>query len=142
MKNFFLSRPLVKVLIFRPFFLRLRFCSDTLRYFIFGGLNTFLTFLIYQLFLFFFSASVSYIFSWIIGFLIVVAIYPRKVFGVKQINVFSRCAFALSYLSVFTLGLVLTSLLLSIGLSARFSILLVLLSTSLSNLVLGRFIFR
>ena len=142
MKNSFLSRPPVKVLIFRLLFLRFRFCSDTLRYFIFGGLNTFSTFLLYQLFLFFFSASVSYIFSWIIGFLVVVAIYPRKVFGVKRINFFSRCVFALSYLSVFTLGLVLTSSLLSIGFSARFSILVVLLSSSWSNLVLGRFIFR
>ena len=140
--NFFSIRLARKVLIFRPFFSPLALRSDTLRYFFVGGINTSITFLLYQLFLFFFSASVSYFFSWIIGFLLVVTIYPGKVFGAKQINVFARCTYALSYLSVFTSGLVLTSFLLSVGFNARFSILIVLLSTSLSNLVLGRFIFR
>ena len=130
------------MLITRLFSSLFGFRSDVLRYILVGGLNTAITFLLYQIFLFFFSASVSYFFSWVIGFLAVVTIYPNKIFGAKRINAVARCTFAFSYLFVFSLGLVLTSLLLSIGFNARFSILIVLFATSLSNLVFGRFIFR
>ena len=118
------------------------FRSDALRYLLAGGLNTVITFLLYQFLLSFFSSSISYVMSWTAGFLIVVIFYPDKVFTGGRANFLTRSLYAFMYITVFVFGLALLSFLASIGLSSRVSILLVLFATALLNLLFGRFLFR
>ena len=142
-KSLFLLHPLIKKLVHFKFLpSSISIFSDALRYFFVGGFNSIITFLLYQLSLFFFPANASYFFSWIAGFLIVVFFYPDNVFVSSRISRISRLFFSFLYLFNFILGIVSLSFLSSVGLGSRFSILIVLVITSFSNFFAGRFIFR
>lgn len=116
--------------------------KDGLRFLFAGLMNAGVTFLVYQLLLFWTGEKVAYALSWIVGLLIVVLVYPSKVFvgGRKDLTV--RLALGVSYLLVFLIGLGLLDLLTTTGVSPRVSIILVMAVTTATNFLFGRTLVR
>lgn len=116
--------------------------ADALRFLVAGVINTALTLILYQILLIFFSAHYSYLLAWFAGLLLVVMLYPDKVFPGGRRDFASRILFGGIYAIVLLAGLGLLSLLGHLGVSARLSILFVIPITTALNLALGRLFLR
>lgn len=118
------------------------FFTDALRFIFVGGLNTSVTLLLYQLFLFILSPPIAYALSWTAGFFLAILFYPTLIFLRAHSSNTARLSFALTYFLVFSSGLGLLSLFDTTGLSSRISIIFVLVLTSSLSFLAGRCIFR
>ncbi|MFC1701368.1 hypothetical protein ACFL1J_01275 [Pseudomonadota bacterium] len=116
--------------------------ADGLRFIIAGGINTILTLCIYQFALFFLSHSFAYAFSWLVGILYLIIVYPTKVFpggnnSPKRIGVATAI-----YLVVFMISLWSLDFIVSTGLHERLAIFVVLVMSASLNFVLMRLVYR
>lgn len=130
------------VYVFRSFVAAKNLGADALRFFIAGAANTLFTTAVYQILLFFLPPSISYLVAWVVGFILVLTVYPEKVFPGGQKDFVSRVLFAIAYFAVFLAGLGLLHWLNAAGLSSRFSIFAALSFTSILNLFFGRLFLR
>src|SRR6476659_10705664 len=85
--------------------------GDALRFAIAGILNTSLTLLAYQLFLFVMPRQGAYALSWVCGIVFVLVFYPSQVFMGGRTKWMSRICLGLSYGVIFLLGLAVLELL-------------------------------
>ena len=116
--------------------------ADAGRFVAAGIVNTILTLLLYQVLVFRCSAQTSYLLAWLIGFLLVISFYPKRVFVDGRKGFLSRLVFGATYGAILLLGMVLLSILEYLGLGARLPIFIVVPVTTLANFSLGRLIFR
>lgn len=130
------------IFLFRFFATAKSLGADALRFFIAGTANTLITTLVYQILLFLWPPSFSYLVAWVVGLILVLYFYPEKVFPGGRKDLASRFLFAIAYFVVFLTGLGLLHLLNAAGLSSRFSIFIALSITALLNLSFGRLFFR
>lgn len=106
-----------------------------------GAINTLFTLAVYQLLLFFFPSSISYVISWCLGFAFLIVVYPKVVFGV---DVTLQAVFKTSviYLSSLLLGFLLVNLFERNGFNSRLLILLTIAITSVYNYYLMKFFLK
>jgi hypothetical protein len=116
--------------------------GDALRFAIAGILNTSLTLLAYQLFLFVMPRQGVYALSWVCGIVFVLVFYPSQVFTGGRTSWMARICLGLSYGVIFLLGLAILELLNSTDISPRISIFLVTAVTTLASFLVGRFLLR
>ncbi|RFC63649.1 GtrA family protein [Fulvimarina endophytica] len=133
---------IAKWLTFRTLLSRASLGADALRFLVAGGLNTLLTFLIYQLALFLVSPSLAYGLAWLCGLAFVMVFYPSRVFAQKNTQLRNRLALAATYLIVFFVGLATIDILSRLGMPPRYSIIFAIVVTTVSNFVCGRFLVR
>jgi hypothetical protein len=100
-----------------------------------GAVNTALTAILYQVLLYFTSSTLAYSLSWLTGFLILVLLYPKYVFG-TSITISSILMTSIIYLSSLFLGVVMFYYLDASMMSPRLSIFLVIIVTSIYNYLL------
>lgn len=105
-----------------------------------GGFNTLFTLLLYQMLLFVMGEHLAYSISWLVGLMIVVIIYPSKVFAINGVKYIGRTMLAGSYLLTFLLGLSLIELLSFFSVQERLVIFIVIPITTLINFLLSKVI--
>lgn len=99
------------------------------RYLFAGSANTLSTMAIYQLLVTILKPAMAYSLAWLVGLLIVAVAYPKFVFGVTR-GWARGGAIAITYATVFVVGLLLIKLLDSLTIYNRISIFLVLAVTT------------
>ncbi len=112
--------------------------SKLSRFISLGFVNTLFTFFLYQLLLFFLSPKLAYSISWIIGFLFLVLLYPKYVFG-TFVNIFSIFLISVIYMSSLLVGVILLEFIHELYLHHRVSIVIVIVITSTYNFLLMNF---
>jgi putative flippase GtrA len=117
-----------------------RSAADGFRFVLAGALNTLLTLALYQGLLFFLPPWLAYTFSWIAGLILVVVVYPSRVFASGRRDLLARGLFGGSYAAVFLAGLFALRFLQSIGVPPRISIFAVIVLTTTVNFFSGRLI--
>jgi putative flippase GtrA len=116
---------------------------DALRFLLAGGLNTLLTFLLYQGLLIWFGPQPAYFFAWVAGLVYVAIVYPDRVFVGSRATPLSRLLVAANYLCIYLLGAGLLALCAKLGVNARISIIFSLvLTTGLGFVTSGRILRR
>lgn len=133
---------IAKWLTLRTLLSRASLGADALRFLVAGGLNTLLTFLLYQLALFVVSPSLAYGLAWLCGLVFVVVFYPSRVFAQKNTKLGNRLAIAATYLIVFFIGLATIDILSRFGMPPRYSVIFAIVVTTVSNFIGGRFLVR
>ncbi len=119
------------------------FNFDALRFLIAGSLNTALSYLVYFLLLLYVSYQWAYALSWVFGLLLVVILYPSKVFVGSQNSRKKQILVAGQYILVFCLGLVLLSLLVTyVEVPAAWAAIVVMGFTTIVNFILMRLLYR
>ena len=116
--------------------------ADGLRFIIAGSINTILTLCIYQFALFFLSHSVAYAFSWLVGILYLIIVYPTKVFPGGNNSPMRIGVATAIYLVVFMISLWSLDFIVSAGLHERLAIFVVLVLSASLNFVLMRLVYR
>ena len=116
--------------------------SDVLRFLLAGAANTLLTFVAYQFFLFVMAPSLAYALAWLCGLVVVVIVYPSKVFVGARTDAAARLRLGLTYAAMFLLGLAILKGLAASIMSPRFAIVVVMAVTTLANFFLGRLVLR
>ena len=116
--------------------------ADGLRFVVAGAVNTLVTLAIYQLLLFVVPAWLAYTISWMCGLLLVMVLYPSRVFAGARRDIAARVWLGASYAAVFLLGLGTLRMLQAAGVPARLAIFAVLAVTTASNFILGRLILK
>lgn len=106
-----------------------------IRFISLGSLNTLATIGIYQIFLFFFTPSMSYLLSWSFGFVVLTIFYPTYVFGV-DLTIESVIKIIIIYLSSLFIGTQVTSYLSALEFNSRLAIFLVIVITTIFNFTL------
>lgn len=101
-----------------------------------GIVNTLLTLAVYQVALFALSPSPSYAIAWLLGLVFVAAVYPARVFGVKQ-SLKNSAAAAGTYLVSFVAGLSVVNLGASFG-HERLAAFIAIATTTALNFFLSR----
>lgn len=116
--------------------------GDSIRFAAAGLINTGLTILAFQVLLYFTSSQLSYVFSWIIGLIFVLFVYPDRVFFGGRTDYVSRIFLIIIYLALFFMGLTLMNLIDLLGIPSRLSIFIVVGCTTLANFFASRFWLR
>ncbi len=116
--------------------------GDSVRFIVAGVLNTGLTLCAYQIFLIVLSPSVAYACSWLLGLVFVAVVYPNKVFKGGNRRLRDRVLVAITYCSVFVIGLLLLQLLQRFSIDPRHAIFLVIATTTIFNFFIARWILR
>jgi putative flippase GtrA len=116
--------------------------GDSFRFLVAGLVNTGLTILAYQAFLFYVSSQGAYALSWVLGLVFVAIVYPSRVFVGGRTDLAARIVFVAFYVGLFLLGLALMALLDRFGIPSRFSIFIVVGCTTLVNFITSRFLLR
>ena len=120
-----------------------RFNYDALRFLIAGGLNTALSYLVYILLLLLVSYQWAYALSWVFGLLLVVVLYPSKVFVGSKNSRKKQMLVVAQYIVVFCLGLgVLSLLVTSVKIPAAWAAVAVMCFTTTVNFIFMRFLYR
>lgn len=115
--------------------------GQVMRFLLTGGGNTLLTMGVYQVFVTFYSAVLSYVLAWVVGLVFVCITYPKFVFQSKN-NLKNTVKIIISYVLVFLLGFFSVKYLEQFGIEKRWIIILVTFVTSGLNFILGHFIFH
>ena len=100
-----------------------------------GAINTLFTLVLYQLLVFFIHPSVAYLVSWFTGFVFLLVLYPKYVFGVKR-SIKNIFLFASVYLSSVFIGKLAMDLFIHFGANERTLIFFIILLTTIYNYVL------
>lgn len=110
--------------------------------FSFAGIaNTLVTVCVYQGLLFLSSAEVAYTLSWLLGFMIVVSLYPKHVFGKRDgLSKAKRLMIAFVYAASFFIGVCLIYLCNLSGIWERISIFISIAATTAFNFLAMRYI--
>ena len=116
--------------------------ADAIRYVIAGGLNTFLTLLIYQAILYAMPHLPAYAIAWTAGTAFIIIVYPFHVFPEGRTSLVDRALLGATYLGVFLFGLALLHVLTLAGLPSRLGILVVIIATTTVNFLVARFLLR
>lgn len=116
---------------------------DALRFVIAGGINTALSYGVYWLLLIWLSYQMAYALSWVFGLLLVVVLYPSKVFVGSQNSWKKQSLVAAQYLLVFCAGLGLLSVLVDyLSTPPAWAAILVMGFTTILNFGLMRLLYR
>ena len=116
---------------------------DAIRFLIAGGLNTALSYGVYWLLLIWLSYQAAYAMSWVFGLLLVVILYPSKVFVGSQNSRRKQLIVAGQYLLVFCAGLGLLSVLVDyFSILPKWAAIVVMGFTTVLNFVLMRVLYR
>jgi len=115
---------------------------DSVRFLLAGGINTVATLALYQILLVFFSHTVSYSISWIIGILLVVIYYPTKVFPGGYNSIYHCLSVILIYALVFVMSLWFLGILVKLEVNPRVAIIYVLILSTMLNFLLIRVVYR
>ncbi len=116
--------------------------ADSARFIGAGIANTLLTIALYQIFLLFLPHDYAYTLSWLSGFVFLMVIYPSKVFAGKKYSIMRKFSIAVSYLSIFFIGLIFLDYLVQNGLHERTAIFVIVFVSALLNFFLSRFLLR
>jgi uncharacterized membrane protein len=103
-----------------------------------GAINTLSTLALYQVLLFILSPGISYVISWVAGFLFLVTIYPKVVFGVN-LSIKVVLKISVIYISSLLIGVFMVNLLEGFDINSRLLIVLVLTITTIYNYGFMRF---
>lgn len=120
--------------------LKNRRASDIERFLLVGAANTAVTFLLYQILLFWIDARVAYAITWVVGIVAVAVFYPTA-FRVPHASAGKRAMIVLVYFTSFALGLTLVAGGRSLGLD-RFAIIAALAVTIPYNFLLMKLVLR
>lgn len=116
---------------------------DALRFVIAGGINTAISYGVYWLLLIWLSYQLAYALSWVFGLLLVVALYPSKVFVGSQNSRKKQLLVAAQYLVVFCAGLGLLSILVDyLSVPPAWAAIIVMVFTTVLNFGLMRLLYR
>jgi putative flippase GtrA len=118
------------------------FASDLIRFLIAGGLNTALTTLVYFGGLLVMPSSVSYALAWLAGLVLVLWLYPERVFPGSRTSIADRAAIGVSIAAVFVVGLILLGLLRAAIGGQVLPFFITLAATTALNFVVSRWILR
>lgn len=116
--------------------------SDAGRFLGAGTLNTAFTLIIYQVLLFWLSATASYAGAWLVGLVFVALVYPSHVFKGGRTGNRARLLTASVYLLSFVVGLATVEVLGAAFGVERLAIFGALLITTIFNFVLMRVVLR
>lgn len=117
--------------------------ADAIRFVIGGVLNTAFTYLIFILALKVTHYDVAYFISWATGIIIVVTMYPSKIFIGSNASTKKRLLTGFQYISVFFIGLIILKVLIEYFLiSKEISMLITISFTTVINFLLMRLILR
>lgn len=116
---------------------------DALRFVIAGGINTAISYGVYWLLLIWLSYQLAYALSWVFGLLLVVVLYPSKVFVGSQNSRKKQLLVAAQYLVVFCAGLGLLSILVDyLSVPPAWAAIIVMVFTTVLNFGLMRLLYR
>lgn len=116
---------------------------DALRFIFAGAINTALSYCLYWVLLGWVSYPVAYALSWVLGLLLVVVLYPSKVFVGSKNSLKKQLLLAVQYASVFCVGLGLLKVLVGyIHLPPAWAAVIVMGFTTVLNFVLMRLLYR
>jgi len=115
--------------------------AEITRFITVGGVNTFLTFLLYQLLVTYLNPQWSYAIAWLSGFVFVSIAYPKYVFRSGKSSPKQLFLLLLLYVSSFLLGLFLMDLSVVLGMHKRISVIAVIIVTSIMNYIFTKFLF-
>jgi putative flippase GtrA len=116
--------------------------SDGLRFLIAGGLNTLISFCLYQFLLLFLTHGVAYTICWIAGIVFIAVFYPSRVFPGSIKSKKRIIATIISYVVIFALGLWFLDQLVASGINPRIAIFAVLILSATLNFISMRLLLR
>lgn len=119
------------------------FNYDAVRFILAGAVNTGLSYVVYWTLLHWMNYQLAYILSWIFGLVLVIVLYPSKVFVGSQNSWKKRLLVALQYLFVFCVGIGLLGVFVKhLQFSPAWAAIVVMGITTVLNFLLMRLLYR